>query len=300
MHKNNIKPWEHAHDFGQGAKRPGEVRTLIVIGITGIMMLVEVTAGLLFGSMALLADGLHMGSHAAALSINVFAYSFARRHANNPDFSFGTGKVNALGGFAGAVLLAVFALMMAAESAKRVLHPVTIAYNQAIVVAVMGLAVNGACMWILKHNAQDHGHHHDHNLRSAYLHVLADALTSVLAIAALLTAKYFGVVWVDPIMGIVGAALVTHWSVGLIRSSSDVLLDKQAPKRLRAEVVDAIERPCGDSVSDLHIWSIGPNIYAAVIAVVAADPKPAEYYNALLPRERGLVHATVEVHRRDE
>ena len=200
MHQDNLKNWQHSHSFGQHIKRPGETRTLIVIALTGVMMFVEIGAGLMFGSMALLADGLHMASHTAALTINAFAYIYARRHAHNEGFSFGTGKVNTLGGFTGAVLLAGFAFFMAWESIERLLSPVAIAFNQAIVVATMGLVVNGVSVLILGHthshgdedHDDEHGHHHhhhDHNLLAAYLHVLADALISVLAIFALLGAK---------------------------------------------------------------------------------------------------------------
>ncbi len=211
----------HQHTFGQDLKRPGEFRTLVVIAITASMMVVEIAAGLAFGSMALLADGLHMGSHAVALGISAFAYVYARRHAHNERYSFGTGKVNTLGGYTGAILLAVFASMMAFESVVRLFNPVEIAFNQAIFVAVLGLIVNGASVFILdvghdhEHDHHGHDHHHDHNLKSAYLHVLADALTSLLAIFALLIGKYFGAVWMDPVMGIVGAILVARWSIGL-------------------------------------------------------------------------------------
>ena len=200
MSEANHQPWVHSHSFGQERRRPGEIRTLIVIAITGTMMVVEIVAGIAYGSMALLADGLHMASHAVALGINAFAYVYARKHAHDARFSFGTGKVNALGGFTGAILLAGFALMMAWESVDRLIFPVEIVFNSAIVVAVLGLLVNGASVFILDHRHDEHhddsdghhDHHHDHNLRSAYLHVLADALTSLLAIFALLAAKYFG------------------------------------------------------------------------------------------------------------
>jgi cation diffusion facilitator family transporter len=201
MRNPDISNWEHGHSFGQEERRSGELRTLIVIGITATMMVVEIVAGIAFGSMALLADGMHMASHAVALSINAFAYIYARKHAHDSRFSFGTGKVNALGGFSGAVLLAMFALFMAWESVERLMFPTEIVFNSAIIVAVLGLLVNGVSVFILgenhhhgdehdhqhshdddeehHHSHHDHGHHHDHNLRSAYLHVLADALTSL-------------------------------------------------------------------------------------------------------------------------
>ena len=298
----------HSHSFGQDHKRPGESRTIIVIVVTAVMMVVEITTGMLFGSMALLADGLHMASHAAALSINAFAYVYARRHAHDKRFSFGTGKVNALGGFSGAVLLAVFAVMMVVESVVRLFHPVAIAFNQAIFVAIIGLVVNGLSMLILDHkgdahHGHDHGHdhdHHDHNLRSAYLHVLADALTSFLAIFALLAAKYFGLIWMDPLMGIVGAIMVSRWSIGLLVGTSHVLLDRQAPVDIQQKVVDGIQKKGDNRVVDLHLWTVGPDIYAAIVSVVTEIPKPPEYYKQLIPSELKFVHVTVEVNPRSD
>jgi len=293
---------QHGHAFGQDQKRPGEVRTIIVIGITGTMMVVEIATGILFGSMALLADGLHMASHAVALSINVFAYIYARRHAHDERFTFGTGKVNALGGFTGAILLALFALIMAWESIKRFVYPVEIAFNQAIFVAVLGLIVNGVSVFILNHRYDhphhergDHRHHQDHNLKAAYLHVLADALTSLLAIFALLTAKYLGFIWMDPFMGIVGAVLVSRWSLGLIHDTSGVLLDKRGSEEIRTTIKTCIENNEDIRISDLHLWSVGPDIYAAIITVVTNDPKPAEHYKQLIPSGLNLVHVTIEV-----
>jgi cation diffusion facilitator family transporter len=298
-------PGTHAHTFGQDAVRPGEARTRVVIALTAATMAAEVAAGLLFGSMALLADGLHMGSHATALSINAFAYAYARRHATDRRFSFGTGKVNALGGFTGAVLLATFAALMAWESALRLAHPIAIAFNQAIFVAVLGLVVNGVSVFILdardhrdharEHEHHDHTHHHDHNLRSAHLHVMADALTSVLAIAALLGAKYLGLSWMDPLVGVVGAVLVAQWSVGLLRDTSAVLLDRQGPDRLAREVTACIEADRDSHVVDLHLWSIGPGAHAAIITVVASEPASPGDYRSRIPGDLGLVHVSVEV-----
>lgn len=270
-----------------------------MIVITGITMIAEIAAGVLFGSMALLADGLHMASHTLALAINAFAYVYARRHARDERFSFGTGKVNALGGFSSAVLLLVFALIMAWESVHRMLNPVDIAFNQAIFVAVLGLIVNGVSMAILGHRHDDHGgedHAHDHNLRAAYLHVLADALTSILAVFALLAAKYSGQVWMDPLMGIIGAALVSRWALSLLRSTSGVLLDRQGPAETRAEIRKSIERDGDSRVADLHVWVIGPGVHAAIVSVVAHTPRSPEHYGGQLPPELGLGHVTVEVH----
>lgn len=307
MHNEPIERWIHDHTFGQDRTTGGERRTVIVIGITAVTMVVEIAAGLLFGSMALLADGLHMGSHAVALTITAFAYFYTRRHASDGRFNFGTGKINSLAGFASAVLLVVFAFVMAAESIRRMLSPVAIEFNMAILVALLGLAVNGVSLLVLKGGRRGqkkgdgaHGHHHsfraDHNLWSAYLHVLADALTSLLAVFALIAGKYFGQGWLDPLMGIVGAVLVTRWSWVLIKRSAHVLLDMQAPEALRAEVTEAVERVDGNRVADQHIWSVGPGIYAVELAVVTRNPRPPESYWDLLPRDLGLVHLTVEVH----
>lgn len=306
MHDKNLHLWQHAHSFGQEHKRPGERRTTLVIAITATMMAVEIVTGIIFGSMALLADGLHMASHTTALFINVFAYIYARRHAHDTRFSFGTGKVNALGGFTGAVLLAVFALMMAWGSIERLIHPVSIAFNQAIFVAIIGLIVNGVSVFILGHEEDhhdahehdDHHHddHHDHNLKSAYFHVLADALTSILAIIALLTAKYFGLIWMDPLMGIVGAILVCQWSVGLLRTTSSILIDRQGSDELKTKIKGSIESVGDNRVADLHLWAIGPNIYGVIISVVTHNPEPPAYYKKLLPPDLGLVHVTVEIH----
>jgi cation diffusion facilitator family transporter len=309
-------PWEHSHSFGQHIKRPGESRMLFVIAITSIMMVVEIVAGVAYHSMALLADGLHMSSHAVALSISAFAYVYARRHAHDAQFSFGTGKVNTLAGYTGAVLLAGFALVMVWESVARLLAPAAIAFNQAILVAVIGLVVNGVSVLMLgehhhpeahedltdaleehgHYHDEKHYHHHDHNLIAAYLHVLADALTSLLAIFALLAAKYFGWVWADPVMGIVGAVLVGRWSVGLLRTTSVVLLDREGPDDLRALIKRRIEADRGNRVMDLHVWAVGPSLYSAIVGVAAEDPRPSDHYKRLLPQGLGLVHVSVEVY----
>ena len=302
MHKQNTAYWEHDHVFAQDRIRAGEKRTLLVLAMTALMMVVEIAAGLLYGSMALLADGLHMASHTAALGITFVAYVAARRYAADERLSFGTGKLNSLAGFASAVMLLGFALIMVTESTTRFIHPVVISYDQALLVAVLGLMVNGLSAWILAATPHDHDpahgheHHHDHNLRAAYLHVLADALTSILAIAALLAAKYYGANWMDPMMGIVGAVLVTRWSYGLIRNAAGVLLDRQADSRLITKLRESIERESSNRVTDLHCWSVGPGIYATEIAVVSDRPQTPDHYKSLIPEHLGIVHATVEVH----
>lgn len=297
MHGHRLEEWQHNHVFGQDRKKSGEIRSLIVVALTVVMMVWEILAGVLYGSMALLADGLHMGSHAVALGIAAFAYAYARRNAGNTQFSFGTGKVNALGGFTGAVLLAGFALYMVIESIDRFIHPVEISFNGAIFVAVIGLIVNGVSAWILGGEDHDHGHgHHDHNRRAAYFHVLADALTSVLAIAALLAGKYAGWDWMDPIMGIVGALLITRWSWHLLKDTSRVLLDQQRSD-LEHDVRHAIESDDA-RISDLHLWAIGPNIHAAIVSVVSHDPEaPAVYKQRIQAQCPSLVHITVEPQR---
>jgi cation diffusion facilitator family transporter len=289
-----------------------------VIVVTAATMAVEIVTGLWFGSMALLADGLHMASHTAALTVAFLAYVYARRYARDERFSFGTGKVNALGGFTGAVLLAVVALLMAWGSAQRLAHPVAIQFDQAILVAVLGLAVNAASAFILGGRAgpaagehadaapqgpahpDAHPHPHarreDHNLRSAYLHVLADALTSVLALAALLSGKYFGLAWMDPVTGLVGSVLVANWSAGLIRATSRVLLDHQAPRSVQTAIRAALESCAGTRVTDLHVWAVGPGAWAAAITVESPCPPPTAEYKTRLPAGLGLVHVTVEVH----
>ena len=330
MKEELLERWRHSHRFGQDQKRPGEFRTFIVIALTASMMVVEITTGIIYGSMALLADGLHMASHSVALGINAFAYVYARRHAHNMRYSFGTGKVNTLGGYTGAILLAVFAALMAWESLLRLLDPVSIAFNQAIVVAIFGLLVNGASVFILgadhshehdhhhshEHNhahaetephahahEHQHEHHHehhheqqDHNLRSAYLHVLADALTSLLAIFALLVGKYTGAIWMDPLMGIVGAILVARWSIGLLRSTSAVLLDEQVSGSMQQQIRAFMEQDQLDRVVDLHVWTVGPNVHAATITIVSRAPRSPGYYKTRLAQHIQLDHVTIEVH----
>ena len=297
----NYQDWQCDRVFGQDQVKPGERRTLLVLIITFITMVVEVAAGVWFGSMALLADGLHMGSHAVAMGVSVFAYMYARRHAGDYRFSFGTGKVNSLAAFASAVLLGAFALIMAVESIMRFIHPVTIDFNKALIVAVLGLAVNGASVLLLgdghhdHDHEHDHHHQHDHNLRAAYLHVLADALTSVLAIFALLAGKFLGAAWMDPFMGVVGALLVTRWALTLSWESSQILLDKQLPEQHLTELRSAIESHGKDRISDLHLWRIGPGIHAAEFVVVSNDPKSPDEYRSRIPDEMSIVHASIEV-----
>jgi cation diffusion facilitator family transporter len=315
MHADDLAPWRHTHTFGTDRPARGERRTRWVVAVTVTMMLVEIVTGMTFGSMALLADGWHMGTHAAALSVAVFAYVYARRHAADPRYSFGTGKVGALGGFASAVGLAVVALLVLGESVTRLAAPVTIRFDEAIGVAAVGLAVNLVCAWLLRdrdhghdhgpgpshghgHDHDDPGGHRDHNLRAAYLHVLADALTSVFAIVALVTGKVLGWTWMDPVMGIVGAAVIARWSAALLRDTSAVLLDAEVAQAWREAIRGAIERD-DDRVVDLHVWRVGPRHLAAIVSVVGRSPRPPSVYKQRLSGFSDLAHVTVEVHVRD-
>lgn len=300
MVQHSVKQWQHGHDFSIHNKT-GERRTRYVLLLTACTMVAEIVAGSVYGSMALLADGWHMATHVAAFFITIFAYHYARKHADNPAFSFGTGKVNVLGGFASAVALAVVALVMLVESAQRIIEPRAIHFNEAIVVAVIGLAVNIVSALLLKeghdHGDHDHDHHHDHdhNLKAAYFHVLADALTSLLAIVALVSGKYLGWYWLDPMMGIVGAVIITRWSYGLLKQTSPILLDASIAQPSQQAIVKAIEKDPDSRVSDIHVWRVGANHYAAIIAVVSHHPQPAEHYKQLLSSFEMLAHVTVEV-----
>lgn len=317
MHTKTLNKYSHNHVFGQDRLRPAERRTLAIVLVTATMMVVEITAGIAYGSMALLADGLHMASHATALLISVLAYALARRLSGDSRLSFGTGKITSLGAFASAVLLAGFAFVMVMESVLRLVEPVEIRFDQALIVAVLGLVVNGGSAWLLastphSHDGHDHGHghhhghehshgeaahHHDDNLRAAYLHVLADALTSVLAIIALLLAKYTQAVWLDPVIGILGAILVARWSYGLLKSTGKVLIDWQADPDDRDRVRAAIERDTDDRLSDLHIWRIGDGMHAAAVTIVSDEPLSPDDYRALIPDDLNIVHATIEIQR---
>lgn len=316
MHHSDPNPLSHDHNFLSASHDAHEKRTRYVVALTAAMMVLEIAAGLWTGSMALLADGIHMATHAGALGVAAFAYWFARRHADNPRFTFGTGKVGDLAGFASALVLAIFAVGIAVESIQRIFSPLAIAYTEAIWIAVLGLLVNLASAWLLgadHHHGHDHGHghghgheahdHHDHdhphadnNLRSAYFHVLADALTSVLAIAALLAGRYLGWAWMDAAMGIVGALVIARWSWTLLRDTAAVLVDADAGTERYSEVREALED--GDTaVGDLHIWRIGPGKYAVIASVIAADPVSPQQYAARLAVHAEYVHVTVEVHR---
>jgi cation diffusion facilitator family transporter len=283
-------------------------------------MVVELAAGWLSGSMALLADGWHMGSHAAALGLSVFAYRLSRRWRHDSRFTFGTGKVTSLAAYSSALLLGAGALWMLVESVTRLLQPVNIHYAEAMAVAALGLAVNVASAWLLSQGPTEHdhghgpghghghGHHHDRvadakapdhkdlNLRSAYLHVLADAMTSVLAITALSAGMFFGWAFLDPLMGIVGAALIGSWAWGLARESATTLVDAEDQGEMEDKIRDAIESVGDVQIADLHLWRVGAASQACILSIVTHDPRSADFYKGLLQHLSGLDHVTVEVH----
>lgn len=300
MHQRSIEQWQQDHDFVI-ANRQGEKRTRYVLLLTALTMLAELIAGSMFGSMALLADGWHMATHVAAFLITLFAYHYANKHADNPAFAFGTGKVSVLGGFTSAVALGVVAVMMLLESVERLASPQHIQFNAAIAVAILGLSVNIISAILLKdhHHAHAEGekhHHHDHNLKAAYIHVLADALTSVLAIAALIAAKFAGLHWLDPVMGIVGAIIISIWSISLIRETSPILLDGSIDKAYQDAIRDRVEQDADNRIADFHIWHVSAHHYAAIITIISDEPKPTAYYKNMLADFDRLSHLTIEVH----
>ncbi|MDP4003907.1 CDF family Co(II)/Ni(II) efflux transporter DmeF [Methylobacterium sp. NEAU K] len=314
MHTHSLEPWTHGHTFLGDRHDRHARRTWAVVVLTAATMVAEIAGGTWLGSMALVADGWHMSTHAAALGIAALSYRFARRHADDPRFSFGTGKFGDLAAFASAIILGLIALLIGAESLDRLLHPTPIGFGPAIPIAVLGLAVNLASVWLLHDDHDDHDDHgrrghahgghghgghgghggHDTNFRAAYLHVLADALTSVLAIAALLGGRYLGLAWLDPAMGLVGTVVILAWSWSLLRTAGLVLLDARPSPAATAEIRARLEKD-GDRVSDLHLWQVGPGHRAAVIALVSDAPQPPAHYKARLAGVRGLSHVTVEV-----
>lgn len=311
MHEHQLSNWQHRHDFAR-INRKGESRTRWVLLLTFTTMLVEIAAGLQFHSMALLADGWHMATHVVAFLIAIFAYRYSRIHETDHTFAFSSAKVGILGGFASSIALAMVALIMAVESLERLIMPQSILFDEAILVATVGLIVNLLSALLLSdqhahshdhghhhHHGHEHshGHHHDHNLRAAYVHVMADALTSVMAIIALLAAKYFAWNWLDAAMGFIGAAIIMAWSWGLIRDTSPVLLDQNVDEHYRQAIQDILEEDGECKVSDLHVWRLGALHHAAIIVIVTRFPKPPHYYKSLLANFGYLEHVTVEVNR---
>lgn len=297
----------HSHAFDDGNPL-AERNTRWAIVLTAITMVVEIIGGWTYNSMALLADGWHMSSHTLALGLSVLAYAAARRLAHNERFAFGTWKIEVLGGYTSAIFLIGIAGLMLFQSIERLLSPTPIHYNQAIAIATVGLLVNLACAWLLKgshHHGHDHGHkhddghhHHDLNQRAAFLHVMTDAATSVLAIVALFGGKFWGASWLDPVMGIVGAVLVTIWAIGLIRDTGRVLLDAEMDAPVVAEIREAIaEGPVEAVITDLHVWRVGTAKYACILSVAVHEDATADHFRGLLDVHEELVHVTVEVNK---
>ena len=312
MHAETLDSWRHEHVFlGQDHDR-NERRSWAVVALCGAMMAAEIIGGMLWGSMALIADGLHMSTHAGALVIAALAYAYARRHVKDERFVFGTGKLGDLAAFSSALVLAMIALLIGYESVERLIHPTSIAFNEAIPLAAVGLVVNLLSAWLLHndhdHDAHaheqherhhDHAHHHDHedhNLRAAYVHVVADAAVSVLVLIGLSAGRILGWIWLDPVMGLVGMCVIANWSWNLIRASGAVLLDMRTSDGLAGEITRRLETGRDDRVSDLHVWRIGPGHCAAVVSVVSDQPDSPSTYKARLAGITGLSHVTVEVH----
>ncbi|MGF1491645.1 MAG: CDF family Co(II)/Ni(II) efflux transporter DmeF [Microcoleaceae cyanobacterium] len=306
MHIHILRQWQHSHDFS-GGQSHAEKNTWIVMSLTALTMVVEIVAGTIFGSMALLADGWHMATHVAAFGITIFAYQYARSHATDPKYTFGTGKVSVLGGFASAVALAVIAFLMALESIERFFQPQSIQFNEAIGVAILGLIVNLVSAWLLQdhHGHHDHHDHHsdrehhhlnqDQNLRAAYFHVLADALTSVFAIVALFAGKLLGWVWMDALMGVVGAGVITKWAYGLVRDTSSILLDGYTDNQTKLDIISAVEADADNRVADLHVWYLNQDRLAATISLVTHYPQAPEHYKKLLGHIPTIAHVLIEV-----
>ena len=302
----DISAFTHSHQFNH-VDAKAERNTRRVVFITAAMMVVEIVGGYALNSMALLADGWHMSSHALAMGLSVMAYVFARRYAKDRRFAFGTWKIEILGGYSSALLLAVVAALMMIQSVERLFAPSAIHYDEAILIAVIGLGVNLLCAWLLKgehHHGHAHGHDHGHdqghshdvNLRAAYLHVIADAATSVLAIVALVGGKLYGASWLDPVMGIAGSILVARWSWGLLRESGRILLDAEMDRPVVEEIRDVVkEHFAAAAVSDLHVWRVGRDSYACILGLVASSAISAEDVRRQLAVHEELVHVTVEV-----
>ncbi len=302
----SAEKWFHSHIFDEGNPL-AERNTRIAVALTAFMMVAEIIGGWAYNSMALLADGWHMGTHALALGLSVMAYGAARRYANDKRFAFGTWKIEVLGGYTSAIFLVGVAALMFYESAQRLISPTPIHYGEAIQIAIIGLVVNLICAWLLKdghhhdhdhHHGHDHSHdhHHDLNLRSAYMHVIADAATSVLAIIALFCGMLWGAAWLDPIMGIVGAGLVTIWAYGLLRDSGRILLDAEMDAPVVDEIYDVIEAsPIKATITDLHVWRVGKGKYSCILSLHTTQEVSPDFFKQQLSIHEELVHITVEV-----
>ncbi len=307
MHNEQIELWQHQHIFNVN-KKAIEKRTLIVVIITLITMVAEILFGWISNSMALLADGWHMGTHAFALGISLISYIAARKYAKDETFTFGTWKIEILGAYTSAIVLGLVGLIMIYSSVERMMNPLPIYYNQALFVAILGLSINLVCAVILYHGGHAHEHenrhheedehlhhHEDLNLKSAYLHVVADALTSVLAITALLGAKYFSINWLDPLMGVVGAGLIIHWSLSLLKDTGSILLERETDNPIIDEIKKEIESDGDSKICDLHIWKVSQNKYACIVSLVTARNISIEEYKERLNNMHELAHITIEV-----
>lgn len=293
----------HSHNFEEGNPL-AERNTKLAVALTAFMMVAEILGGWIYNSMALLADGWHMGTHALALGLAVTAYGVARYYANDERFAFGTWKIEVLGGYTNALFLLVIAVLMLYHSIERLLNPAAIHYDEAIIIAAIGLGVNLICAWLLKddhvhhHHDQHHEYHHDLNLRAAYLHVLADALTSVLAIIALFAGKMWGAAWLDPVMGIVGSVLVALWAYGLILQTGRILLDAHMDDPVVEEIREVIEEsPIKATITDLHVWHVGKGKYSVILSLLSDEEVSPEYFKERLGIHEELAHITVEINR---
>ena len=290
--------WTHGHVFLGEGHAHAEKRARLVTALTAAFMVIEIAAGLVFGSMALLADGVHMATHVGALGLAAAAYWLARRHARDTRFSFGSGKFGDLAAFASAIVLGLLSLGVAVESVRRFVEPVAVHYADALIIAAIGLGVNMASAYLLHepHSHDDHTHHHDHNLRAAYVHVLADAATSVLAIVALALGLFFHFAWADPLVGIVGALVIASWAYGLVRDSALVLLDAEDDPDLARDIKALVEREAHAQVSDLHLWRLGPGHRGLIVSLISGSvPDNERIKRILCARYPGLSHITVEV-----
>src|SRR6185437_9298000 len=335
MHSHSIDDFRHSHVFLGEAHGRNERKTWAVIAICAAMMVAEIVGGYWFGSVALIADGLHMSTHAGALLIAAMAYTYSRRYANDPRLAFGTGKLGDLAAFTSAIALAMNALLIGYESVERLFSPVPIGFNQAILIAVVGLGINLLSALLLRDDhdhhhwqghahshadghahghshSHDHGHNHgvdhdhlhegprgyhrDHNLRAAFVHVMADAAVSVLVIIGLVAGRQFGWVWMDPVMGLVATVVILSWSWTLVRSAGAILIDVSPEPGLSRRIAARLEQH-GDRVSDLHLWRVGPGHLAAVISLVTDDPRPPSHYKKRLGGIPDLSHVTIEVER---
>jgi cation diffusion facilitator family transporter len=310
MHKQNIKYYQHPHNF-HAIKESDLNKVLIVVIITLITMVAEIVLGWLFRSMALLSDGWHMATHASALTITLGAYYFAKKHLKDTTYAFGTWKMKILGAYTSAIFLLFVGIAVIFTSIERMFYPVSILYDQAIIVSVLGLLVNIACALVIRQDGHNHNHDHEHllqaaiehnhdhehdlNMKSAYLHVLADAMTSVFAIVALVLAKFFNMAILDPLMGILSSLLIFRWAWGLLRDTSSLLLDRNNNSELIKEIKDIIESDDDSRISDLHLWPVGPDKFSCIITIVASKPKTIKQYKQNLQPVHALAHLAIEI-----